>query len=178
MNNRTDIRSKLTQSRNVLEYLWLRFRSLKNRYSSAQYDKLLNPIEALMNEETVFPYLFWFYFKDYFPSKEIVRSRINRSEEVKNFGDLIRNLESNENQTMALRHQTIDEIYHHGIVKVSNFTLNRHSKLINDFRSTSTLYYDVILPFNDKNYDGNSANCTRLQDLPWFFKYYSKQRKD
>ena len=170
LNNHTDIKSKLTHTRNTLENLWIRFRNLKNRYSTDQYDELLNPIEALLHEESVFPYLFWSFFKDYFPGMDLLKLGIKREEEMKKLGDLIHNLDlSNENQTMAFHKFPINEVHQQGIVKVSNFTLHRRSKLINDLRSTSTLYYDVVFPFNDKNYDETSTDCTHVQDLPWFF---------
>ena len=91
---------------------------------------------------------------------------------MKKLGDLIHNLDlSNENQTMLFKkNDPIKQIYYEDFLSVSNFILHRRSKLINDLRSTSTLYYDVVLPFHDKNYNPTSIDCTQKRDLPMFFR--------
>ena len=109
-----------------------------------------------------------------FPYKSNSKFGIKKEEEMKKLGDLMRNLDiANENQTLVFNNISIDKIYdNEEIVKVSNFTSNRYSKLIYDFRSTITLYYDVVLPFHNKNYDGNSTDCTSIRDLPDFYLPY------
>ena len=156
----------------VLEELFSRFLNLKKRYSTDQYDKLLNPIADLMGAEKVFPNLFWSYFNGFFKSMEISEFKIKKEIEVKKLGDLISNLNlSDESQTMVFHNLSIDVIYEQGIVKPYNFRLNSRSKIIYDFRSTSYLFYYVVLPFYDKYYDPTSTDCTRAEDLPWFFSH-------
>ena len=73
-----------------------------------------------------------------------LKSEFTKEEEVKQLSDLIRNLDlANENQLMSLQNIPIDYVYPKQIVSVSNFNLDRYSKLIYDFRSTSILYYDI-----------------------------------
>ena len=170
LNERSDILSKLHERERVLGNLGFKFDNLKKRYSTEYYDNLLLPISNLIHKNYYFPYLLRsYYFSDKF-SLIINVFGIKMEEEVKKLGDLIHNLDlSNENQIMAFHNLEINEIYEKSILSVSRFTLNRRSKLIYDFRSTSTLYYDVVLPFHDKNYDPSSTDCTRTQDLPKFF---------
>ena len=170
LNNRTGIVFRLYSSMLILNKLKTRVFKLKNRYSTDYYNRLLNPIQDLITENIRFIYLLIGYFDTKFPYMDDLKSRIKKEKEMKKLGDLIRNLDlSNENQIMAFNNLKIEGIYNQKIVQVSNFTLNRHSKLIYDFRSTSTLYYDVVLPFHDKNYDGTSADCTIRWDLPGFY---------
>lgn len=81
--------------------------------------------------------------KERFPPMDL-KSEFTKEEEVKQLSDLIRNLDlANENQLMSLQNIPIDYVYPKQIVSVSNFNLDRYSKLIYDFRSTSILYYDI-----------------------------------
>ena len=170
MNKSTAILDRLTQTKNVLKKLLFRIGNLNGRYFTDYYDRLLNPILDLMDDNLDFVDLLWDYFWNELPNKDHLKFGIKKGEEVKKLSDLFLNLNvSNENQTLAFK---FDEIYNKRIVSVSNFTLNRPSKLIYDFRSTSTLYYDVVLPFHDKNYDENSTDCTTSLDLPYFFKRF------
>ena len=124
-----------------------------------------------MKNDITFGYLLWDYFNGGFPNYSILKFGIKNIVEVNKHRDLIRNLDvSNENQTMAFHNIPPEDAYREEIVSVSNFTLNRHSKLIYDFRSTSTLYYDVVLPFHDKNYD--EIYCTHRWELPGFYSLY------
>ena len=169
LNDRTDIKTSLIHTKKLLRQLESRFDDLKNRYPTDHYYKLLNPIADLLDDDLDLVYLLWNYFLDYFPDFNLLKTGFKRDDEVKRLGDLIRNLDlSNANQTMAFNNIAIDDIYNKTIVQVSNFTLHRPSKLKYDLRSTSTLYYDVVLPFHDKNYV-NSTDCTRAKDLPKFF---------
>ena len=146
--------------------------SLDNYY----YD-ILSRFAHLINDNIDFVKLLENYFKHTLPAKDELKLGIKREEEMKKLGNLIRSLDvSNENQTMVFHNFPISEIYDKKIVKASNFTSNR-PKLINDFRSTITLNYDVVLPFHDKNYDPTSTDCTRSRMLPNFFSspnYHSR----
>ena len=170
LNDRNNMLFKLVNKLTTLGALGERVSDLKERYSTDYYDKLLNQVEHLMDASKDLASLIWYYIWDEFPLIDLLNVGIKKEEEIKKLGDLIRNLDvSNENQTMAFHNISIDEIYNKTIVQVSNFTLHRRSKLINDLRSTSTLYYDIVLPFNDKNYDPTSTDCTSKWDLPTFF---------
>ena len=174
LNNPTDIILRLDDTKEDLLKLYTRFDNLKKHYSTEHYNKLLNPIAELIGDDIDFVYILWNYFSNYFPDIDNLKSGFKRDEEVKKLGDSIRNLDlSNKSQTMAFYNISIDEIFEQEIVQVSNFTLNRSFKLINDLRSTSTLYYDVVLPFHDKNYV-NSTDCTHHWDLPEFYKPKTK----
>ena len=169
MNNHTAITSRLVDKEKALGNLAVRIVNLKDRYSTDHYDKLLNPILDLMRDDFFFIGLLSGYFNNQFPLGDDLKSGIKIDREMDKLNDLIRNLDvSNVNQTMAFHKVRTYNIYYKKIVSVSNFTLNRSSKLINDLRSTSTLY-DVVLPFHNKNYDGTSTVCKRVQDLPGFF---------
>ena len=170
LNERRFISSSINYARRVLINLSVRFDLLKITYSTDYYNKLLNPISDLINDAVDFTHLLNGYFVyDQFPDKDSLKFGIKKQNEVKKLKDLILNLNvSNENQTLAFHDDKISQIYISKLVSVSNFTLNRSSKLINDFSSTSTLYYDVVLPFNNKNYD--EIHCTPYWDLPDFFK--------
>ena len=164
--------SELESTQRVLDYWRDRVINLKNRYSTDHYDGLLNPIADLMAENIDFINDLWDYYRDVFPIRSKFDSAIKREEEMKKLNDLISNLDvSNENQTMVLQHIPVQQAYNEGIVSVLNFTLHRHSKRINDLRSTSTLYYDVVLPFHNKNYDPTSTDCTSGRDLPYLYKH-------
>ena len=172
LNNNTDIVFRLYNSTWALNNLYSRFLTLKNRYSVDYYNRLLNPIADLIGENIDFFYLLIDYFENRFPLSDNSKSGIERKEEMKKLSDLTRNLDvSNKNQTMVLNNLSIDEIYSKRIVQVSNVTLHKIFKLVKDFRSRSTLHYDVVLPFNDKNYDANSTDCTRAKDLTWFYLF-------
>ena len=161
---------KNSNTGSVLNKLWLRVNDLKNSLSTPHYDELLNPILDLIDNSIDFNDLLRDYYLSDLPTKDHLKFGIKKGEEMRKLDDLIRNLDvSNENQKMVFDNLKIDEIYKKSIVKPYNFTLHKRSKLIFDFRSTSTLHYDVVLPFHDKNYD--PTDCTRAEDLPWFFKY-------
>ena len=171
LNNNVGILDRLVKTRLFLQHLRTRVQNLNDRYSNEYYDKLLHPIADLISDNIEFVLeLFWNYTDEKLPDKDHLRFGIKKDEEIRKLGDLIRNLDvSNENQTMAFKGVNINEVYRQQIIKISNFTLNRRSKLINDLRSTITLYYDVVLPFHDKNYDENKTDCTQRWDLPRFF---------
>ena len=169
LNNRKFIFETLDDRENVLKELRTRLVNLKDRYPTENYDNLLNPNTDLIKDAIDFVDFLQSSFYNHFPRKDHLKLGIKMDEEMKKLGDLIRNLDvSNEAQTMVFHNISIGEIYHKQIALVSNFTLNRRSKLIYDFRSTSTLYYDVVLPFHDKNYDATSTDCTSKWDLPEF----------
>ena len=183
LNNRTDIESRLKYTILILNQLLIRVNNLKELfngidnlegpYSRIYYIKSLKSIADLMKDDYFFCYLLLDYFSGGFPNYSILKFGIKQNVEVNKLRDLIRNLEvSNENQTMAFHSIPPGDAYREEIVSVSNFTLNRHSKLIYDFRSTSTLYYDVVLPFHDKNYDENKTDCTHRWELPGFYSLY------
>ena len=153
---------------------WLRFLGLRTHYETDNhYNNLLKPIEDLIGNSIMFSHLLKDYFLDVFPTEDYIKVGIKKEEEMKKLNDLILNLDlSNESQTMVFHNFPIDKVYKHRIVSVSKFTLNRRSKLIYDFRSISTLYYDVLLPFHNKNYDPTSINCTSRSDLPSFLEYH------
>ena len=156
---------RLSNLNHILQKLWYRVVDLNDRYHYK-----LTPILDVISENIDFTYFLISCFLNKLPTEDNVRSGFKREVEMKNLDDLIRNLDtSNENQTMAFNNLKIEEIYKQKIVKVSNFTLNRYSKLIFDFRSTITLYYDIFLPFHDKNYVGDLDDCTHIRELPSFF---------
>ena len=162
---------RLDDTRLILSKLKDRLVNLWIRNYTDHYNKLLKPIKDLIQGNIYFVYLLSFYYFGELPNQDNLNSGIKKEEEMKKLGDLIRNLNaSNKNQTMAFNNISIEEIYEKQIVKVSNFTLNRYSKLTKDLRSTSTLYYDVVLPFHNKNYDPTSTDCKQKQDLPMFFR--------
>ena len=165
--------SRLIIMRRVLEELYTRFGNLKDRYTTDYRDKLLNPIKDLMANSIDFVKLLKSYDNQRFPYTDYLKFGIERAEEVKKLRALIRGLRyirlPNENYKMAFHNVPFNKIYDEGIVQVSNFTLNRRSKLFYDLRSTSTLYYDVVLPFHNKDYDPTSTECTIGWDLPFFF---------
>ena len=171
-NNHTAIGSRITRTQLNLPPLYFRFINLRELYTGVYYDKPLESIENLIMDGRIFVNLLADYiYHNQFPSGNL-RFGIKKWEEIEKLRDLLRSLDlSNEYQTMALNDYKIDEIYEKRIVLISNLTLNRRSKLNNDLRSTSTLYYDVVLPFHDRNYDENSTDCTQKQDLPMFFSY-------
>ena len=157
LNNRSAIVSRLVDKSGVLQSLVGRAMNLWTRY----HYKSLYPFLNLMFDGLDFLDILWYCFHDQLPIKNVLRFGIKREEEMKKLGDLIPNLDlSNENQTMAFHNISIQQVYPKTIISVSNFTLNRHSELIYDFRSTSTLYYDLVLPFHNKNYDETSKDCT------------------
>ena len=163
-------RKTIFASIDILFSLLNRFEMLKKRYPSKNYTTLLDPISDLITDDIKFANLLKGYYNSKFPQYGVSRFGIDEEEEFKKLGNLIRNLDlSNENQTMAFHNDHIDDIYGKMIVLPSNITLNTHSKLIFDPKSTSTLYYDVVLPFNDKNYKPNSPDCTSKNLLPLFF---------
>ena len=164
--NRTAALSSFGDTSNVLKELQTRATNLNDRY----HYKLLSTILVLMEDDIDFIELLSDYYWDDFPFKYNLKKSEFKNKEMKKLGDLIRNLDlSDENQTMAFNNVPIDEIYDKRIVKASNFTLNRPSNLNYDFRSTITLYYDIVLPFHDKNYDPTSTDCAHYRDLPTFF---------
>ena len=166
MNKRSDIFSRLDDSLDVLNQLRSMLTNLNDQYKY----KSLSSILDLMKNDIDFFNLIIGYLYDQFPKKDYLKFGIKKEEEVKKLGDLIRNLDlSDENQTMAFKNIAIYEIFQQEIVKVTKFTLNGTSKLINNLRSTNTMYYDVVLPFHDKNYDPTSTECTRAINLPSFF---------
>ena len=171
--HRTNISKKLNHEINLLQDLHFRVGKLIVRYSSDHYIKLLNPIADLIQENIDFAYILLNdYFKDKFPRRDHLKSGIKKEGEMKKLENLIRNLDlSNENQTMVFNNLKIEEIYEKRIIIVTNFTLHRTSKLLKDLRSTSTLYYDVVLPFHDKNYDRNSNDSINVWFLPFFFVF-------
>ena len=170
LNGRAPNVIKNSNTKSVLYALWRRVNDLKSCLSTPYYDELLNPILNLINDNIDFNDLLRNYYWSDLPTKDYLKFGIKKEEEMKKLDDLIRNLDvSNENQKMVFENLKIDKIYKKDIVKVSNFTLNRRSKLMFDFKSTSTLHYDVVLPFNDKNYDPTSTDCTHQQELPLFF---------
>ena len=162
---RYSILPKLIKTKSVLQEYWNKTSKL---YNSFLYPKLKSSSEIIGNN-TEFIDLLITYYSDHFTDRDYIQFGIQKEREVKKLRDLLDNLdELNKNQTMAFHNNTLNVIYLNEIVSVSNFTLNRRSKLIYDLRSTSTLYYDVVLPFNDKNYE-TSTDCTRASDLPLFF---------
>ena len=166
MNDDSYVFISLLKTHKVLIGLYNRTENLTHRY----HYKALSSILDLMKNDVDFVTVLLGYIWDILPTMDLLKLGIKKEEEMNKLGDLIRNLDvSNKNQTMAFNNVKIDEIYKKSIVKPYNFTLNRRSKLINDFRSTSTLYYDVVLPFNDKNYDPTSTDCRASRDLPFFY---------
>ena len=166
LNERNYLQLRLYRTKAVLEELEYRVFNLNYRY----HYKSLSSIVDLISQNIVFINLLKSYDKNGFPQVNHLKSGIEKLEEMKKLGDLIRNLDlSNENLTMAFHNLKIDEVYKSRIVKVSKFTLNRRSKLFYDFRSTITMYYDIFLPFHDKNYDETSTNCTNIHGVPLFF---------
>ena len=160
---------RLFDTQSVLKELQTRFANLKKRYSTVYLNQLLDPIDDLMRDNLDFTYLLLRYFDDGYPLRSYLKFGIKKEEEMKKLEAVLRNLDlSNENQAMAFHNISVDEIYEKSILSVSNFTLNRHSKLIYDFRSTTTLYYDIVLPFHDKNYD-EKLDCKRKFHLPDFY---------
>ena len=170
LNERSFIFSRLYDTRFILKELYIRFTNLKDRYYSDDRYKYLNPIAALIRENIEFVDLLRSYFQHRFPYIDHLKFGIKREEEAKKLDDLIRNLDlSNENQTMVFHKIPTEDIYdREKILLVSNFTLNRYSKLIYDFRSTITMNYDIVLPFHDKNYDPTLIDCTSARNLPFF----------
>ena len=168
--NQTAFSTKFHRKAWSLQELYLRIIRLRIRYSKNYYiNNSLTSIMKTMADDIDFTYTLWDYYSNHFPTKDVLKFGIKKEMEMKILSDLIRNLDvSNKSQVMAFHNDNIDEIYKKGIVLVSNFTLHRRSKLIYDFRSTSTLYYEIVLPFHDKNYDGNSADCSNFWELPSF----------
>ena len=170
LNNPTDIIYRLGLTKIALQDLWVKVDKLNSRYNYKPLSSILNKIDKNID----FVGLLWSYFANRFPS---TYNSTYGDEEFKKLGNLIRNLDvSNENQMMAFHNLPIGEIYHQQIVLVSNFTLNRDSKQPSAFKITSTLYYDVVLPFLDKNYDESSTDCTQKRNLPLFFQVNVKVR--
>ena len=171
LNDPTDIFTRLAHITSVLRELDTRFAKLDERYLGTSISWSIYGVLKIMRNTTHFVHyvlrcLFWSQFPysgDF--------SSIETMNEIEKLEDLLRDLDlSNENQTIAFHNYKIKKTFEQNIVKVSNFTLNRYSKLIYDFRSTSTMYYDVVLPFHDKNYDETSTDCTRARDLPTFYR--------
>ena len=166
----------ISTSINILNSLMSRFAMLKKRYPSKHYTKLLDPISDLMADDVKFAYLLKSYYDSKLPNLDLPKFGIETDTELEKLDDLIRNLDlSNKNPIMVFHNAKIDTIYSQKIILPSKITLNSHSKLINDSRSTSTLYYDIILPFDDKDhiYHLNPNNCTHRRDLPSFFADHS-----
>ena len=166
---RYSILPKLIKTKSVLQEYWNKTSNLYNRFLYGQ----LKSSSEIIGNNTEFIDLLITYYSDHFTDKDYIKFGIQKEREVKKLGDLLDNLdELNKNQTIAFHNNMptfVDIIYLKEIVSVSNLTLNRRSKLIYDFRSTSTMYYDIVLPFNDKNYDETSTDCTSASDLPLFF---------
>ena len=171
-NNRTGISRRLYNTSSNLQDLIVRVAYLMHLYPTDYHNKSLIPILNLMEDDTDFFDTLWDYAFTKLPRQDALKVGIKKEEEMKKLGDLIStcnlNLGTNENQTMVFDHLKIDEIYDRSIVQVSKFTLNRPSKPNNDFKSTSTLYYTIFLPFHDKNYDANSTDCAHYWEIPNF----------
>ena len=165
--------TRLTRKRSTLKELRRRAFRLATIYSlDNYYYDILSRFVHLIDDNLDFVDLLANFVFDLLPVKDILKLGIKREEEMKKLGDLIRNLDlSNKNQTMAFNNLEINEIYDKQIAQVTNLTLHRRSKLIYDMRSTSTLYYDIFLPFHDKNYVPTYTDCTSKWDLPSFSKY-------
>ena len=170
LNIRTDIFTRLSHLEDVLDELDTRYDELRDRYLLG-FPSLYRVSKIMDNTTSFVHYVLRAFFWSLFPYR-YDQLNIKRKNEIEKLGDLIRNLDlSNESQIMVFNNFKIDdeEIYGKKIVQVSNFTLHRRSKLVYDFRSTSTMYYDIVLPFHDKNYDPRTKDCTRAKDLPrWF----------
>ena len=174
LNEPSNIYTRVTEKLDVLKELRRRAFRLATIYSSEDYyyDLLIRFVH-LMDDNLDFVDLLRNYFWNVLPIKDHLKFGIKRNNEVEKLGDLIHNLDfSNENQIMAFHNFGINEIYRQRIIQVSSFTLHGRSKLINDFRSTSKLNYDIVLPFHDKNYDPTSTDCTIRWDLPYFYRYH------
>ena len=159
LNNSTDILRRLYNTQNVLGELYYKMYNLNYGYKYKSLSSILDKLTDNMD----FVGVIQDYFNGFFPRMNHYKLGIKIWEEKKKLENIISNLDlSNENQTMALNNLKIDEIYEKRIVNVSNFTINGHSKI--------TLYYDVILPFHDKNYDEITLHCTHQRDLAVFFR--------
>ena len=172
LNDETNIYARFIYEVSILKELRRRAFRLATIYSlDKYYSDLLIRFIHLIEDNIDFVYLLENYFSNALPVKNNLKLGIKRNNEVEKFGDLIHNLDfSNANQMMALDNLSIDVLYKKEILKVSDFTLHRRSRLIYDLRSTSTLYYDIVLPFHDKNYVPTSTDCTSRLDLPSFFR--------
>ena len=166
--------SKFTAPRKVVNELYTRLINLMNRHSTNYYDNLLNPIADLMRKNLDFIDLLDGYFnKNQFPQMSISKFGIKEEKEAKKLSNLISNEDlSNENQTMVFQNIPIQQVYREAIVVVSNFTLNRSSEPNNNLRSTSTLYYNVVLPFQNSRYPETYPRCTSQFNLPPFFSLH------
>ena len=185
MNNFSEIFfNKFESPRRAFNKLYTRLNDLKNNhkkdYSLSSNELrifLLNSIQNTMRQTMDFVDVLEYYFKyNKLPQMSISKFGIKKEEEMDKLGALIRNPSlSNENQTMVFNNVKIEEVYYEGIVQVSNFTLNKDSEPNNVLKSTSTLYYNVVLPFNNKNYPTTYPICTKTSHLPKFFSSHFKR---
>ena len=178
LNECPDIYYRLSDKVVVIRKLVRRVFKLRNTYSKKYpFNEQLTEFVNLMIDSIYFVNLLRNYFANQLPNT-ILKPDIKREEEMQKLDDLIRNLDiSNENQTIAFNNVKLDEIYDTAILTVHNFTMNRYSRLIYDFRSTITMNYVIVLPFHNKNYDPTSTDCTRSRMLPNFFSspnYHSR----
>ena len=150
----------------VLKGLYTRFNNFKKRFGPY---KPFETIAEKMEMSIALVELLSDYYSEHLPSKKYDKLNVTKQSELTKLNDLVRGFELSEDETFAFQDDLISQVYSKRIVKVKKFVFHRHSKLIYDLRSTSTLYYDIILPFNVGSYDPTSTNCTSKHFLPFFF---------
>ena len=76
-------------------------------------------------------------------------------------------------ETFAFQNKAIDEIYEEHIYHFHSFELfvprNLKDLLDPKIRRTATLYSEIWLPFENKNYNSSETNCQKKENLPLFF---------
>lgn len=161
----------ILDTRATLNRVWFEFYELYDRSNGIISDsnyKSLGSILDKIQKNMKFTDFLMEYFSNKLPTEDYIKFGFKKEAEMKKLGDLIRNLDiSNDSQTIAYHNLSIGEIYEKRFVLVSNFTLHTHFYQVPTYAATSTLYYDIILPFHNKNYDSTSKDCTSRSRLPY-----------
>lgn len=85
--------------------------------------------------------------------------------------DVLRSVDTDEEtQTMVFHSDFIEEIYQKRIVRghFMKFAMNNPSKNFYDVKANGTLFYEILLPYNNKKYDPTEP-CVLRKDLSLFF---------
>lgn len=146
---------------------------LSSARSWYRYDDFLKCLERLAKniEATVhlidglrplFDHRFSNNRKNHVPSKEQFFQHLNSDI------DLMRK-NAAEDQTMAFHYKTIDDVYDLPILSSPRFKFERKTRVIYEFTSYLTMYYQIAFPFHGDSLD-SSEECLSADELPPFFR--------
>ena len=76
--------------------------------------------------------------------------------------------DANESQTAAFQFDLITDVYKKQIVRMGKFVFHKKSKIVFDLRSTGTVNFEIVIPFEDTELKAGK-DCVSTADLPEFF---------